>query len=273
MGLGSAMGIWMYPVSAQQLTLPQGERWLEVQRIQGRVTIWEQQNQRPARVGDRLQGQGSGLSTAALSASTLALDSDIGTVQVAENTRLQVRNMAARENGARITALQIDYGQARLQIRRFNNPDSRLDVETPAGTAAVRGTDFGVAVTPSGKTSIGTESGAVEAEAQGVSVMVNPGFASIIIPGEPPSPPIPIDRILRLQVRPPVQDGGRVRILGRIDPSNTLLVNNTLVETGLDGRFRLSIPTLPRQRFAVLTVQNVLGDRRDYSLSLRGDRR
>lgn len=263
----------MCPVSAQQLLLPQGERWLEVEQAQGRVTLWDRQNQRPAQVGDRLQSQNSGLSTAALSASTLGLDSDIGRVQVAENTRLRVSNLTSLRNGARITALQIDQGQARLQIRRFTNPDSRLEINTPAGTAAVRGTDFGVAVAPSGKTSIGTESGAVEAEAQGVSVMVNPGFASIIVPGEPPSSPIPIDRVLRLQIRPPLQDGGRIRVSGRIDPANMLLINNVPVETRLDGRFRFSVATLPRQRLAVLTVQNVLGDRRDYSLSLRSDRR
>lgn len=241
--------------------------------MQGTVTFRDAQAPRPARVGDRLQREGSWLSTAALSASTLALDTDIGVVQVAENTRLRVANLETLRDGAYITALRIDQGQARLQIRRFNNPNSNLEVETPAGTAAVRGTDFGVAVTPAGKTSVGTESGAVEAQAQGVSVMVNPGFVSVIVPGEPPSLPIPLDRALQLQVRSLGQSGGRLVLAGRIDPANTLLVNDAIVETRLNGRFRIAVPTLPRQRRTTLTVQNPLGDRRDYPLVLWSERR
>ncbi|MGF1512342.1 MAG: FecR domain-containing protein [Elainellaceae cyanobacterium] len=261
------------PAGAQQLTLPQAERWLEVQEMQGSVTFREAQTQRPARLGDRLQSRNSGLTTAALSASTLALDSNIGVVQVAENTSLRVSGLRALRDGARVTSLRVDRGQARLQIRRFTNPNSNLEIETPAGTAAVRGTDFGVAVTPVGKTSIGTESGAVEAQAQGVSVMVNPGFASVIVPGEPPSLPIPIDRALQLRVGPLEQDGGRVILSGHIDPSNTLLINGEIVETRLNGRFRVSLPTLPRRRRARVAVQNPLGDRRNYSLVLRSERR
>lgn len=241
--------------------------------MQGSVTFREAQTQRPARLGDRLQSRNSGLTTAALSASTLALDSNIGVVQVAENTSLRVSGLRALRDGARVTSLRVDRGQARLQIRRFTNPNSNLEIETPAGTAAVRGTDFGVAVTPVGKTSIGTESGAVEAQAQGVSVMVNPGFASVIVPGEPPSLPIPIDRALQLRVGPLEQDGGRVILSGHIDPSNTLLINGEIVETRLNGRFRVSLPTLPRRRRARVAVQNPLGDRRNYSLVLRSERR
>ncbi|MEO0409884.1 MAG: FecR family protein, partial [Cyanobacteria bacterium P01_A01_bin.135] len=258
---------------AQQLALPRSERWLEVEYIQGDVRLLTPSNQRPAKQGDRLQQVDSGLSTAALSASTLALDSDIGVVQVSENSRLRVSDMATLADGARVTALRIERGQARLQIRRFNNPNSSFEVDTPAGTAAVRGTTFGVVVAPSGKTVIGTTSGAVEAQAQGVGVLVNPGFASIIVPGEPPSPPIPLDRTLQLQVRSSTQDGGRIRVTGQIDPANQLLVNNAPVTTRANGRFSILVPTLPRSRLALLTVQNPMGEQRDYRLILRRDGR
>ncbi len=273
MTIGTTAAIMLPPARAQWLSLPQGERWLEVQQMQGTVTFREDQRQRPAQVGDRLQRRGSGLTTAALSASTLELDSNIGVVQVAENTSLRVDSLQALRDGARITALRIEEGQARLQIRRFNNPNSNLEIETPAGTAAVRGTEFGVAVTPGGKTSIGTESGAVEARAQGVSVLVNPGFASVILPGEPPSLPTRLDRALQLQVRSLRSNGGRVVLVGRIAPSNTLLVNGDIVETRLNGRFRISVPPLSRRRIARFSVQNPLGDRRDYSVALRSERR
>ena len=258
---------------AQQLALPQAQRWLEVEYIQGDVTLLRQQGARPARLGDRLQERNSGLSTAALSASTLALDTNIGVVQVAENSRLRVSRMMTLGDGAQITALQIEQGQARLQIRRFTNPNSSFEIETPAGTAAVRGTTFGVAVSPSGKTSVGTTSGAVEAQAQGVGVIINPGFASIIVPGEPPSPPIPLDRALQLSIRSSSQDGGRIRLVGQVNPSNQLLVNSNPVTTRPDGSFSLLIPTLPRRRQAVLTVQNPMGERRDYRILLRSERR
>ena len=271
----AAVGLTLSPTIAQsqRLALPRAERWLEVDYLQGNVTLVEAQSQRPAKLGDRLQQIGSGLATAALSASTLRFDSDIGVIQVAENSRLQVSNMAVLENGARVTALRIDQGQARLQVRRFNNPNSSLEVDTPAGTAAVRGTTFGVAVNPSGKTSVGTTAGVVDAQAQGVSVTINPGFASIIVPGEPPSSPIPLDRALNLQVRSSTRDGGRIRIVGQINPANQLLINSRPVNTRADGRFSILVPTQPRRRLALLTVQNPLGAQRDYQLVLQRDGR
>uniref|UniRef100_A0ACD5H295 FecR domain-containing protein n=1 Tax=Desertifilum tharense IPPAS B-1220 TaxID=1781255 RepID=A0ACD5H295_9CYAN len=50
-------------------------------------------------------------------------------------------------------------GQARFRVRRFNHPGSSLEIETPAGSSAVRGTEFGVSVHPDGKTGIATREG------------------------------------------------------------------------------------------------------------------
>ncbi|MGF1498419.1 MAG: FecR domain-containing protein [Elainellaceae cyanobacterium] len=251
---------------AQQLRLPEEQRWLEVQQMRGEVTYWQGQSSRPARVGDRLQQVDHGLDTASQSASVLALDTNIGVVRLAENTSLRVGNLLRLADGGRVTSLNVNRGQARLQVRRFTHPSSELEVETPAGVAAVRGTIFGVDVAPAGKTRIATFTGAVEASAQGVTVLVNPGFGTIIVPGEPPTPPRRLDRALRLQPGRVERTGGRIIVRGRVDPVNSVIIGDSVVETAPDGSFRASIGDSPTNFFAnyyvEVRVRNPLGEER-----------
>jgi|GEM_PF-617045 len=261
-----------FAATSQTLSIPGQNRWLEVQQIRGSVTYVAGGQRRSARVGDRLQRPAQGISTAARSGSTLALDTDIGVVRVAENTSLRVREMNTLQNGGRVTLLTVDRGQARLQVRRFNNPGSRLEIETPSGVAAVRGTDFGVSVEPTGKTGIATVSGAVEASAQGVDVMVNPGFGTSIVPGEPPLPPRPIDRALSLDLNRVQRTSNRLLIRGQVDPLNTVLLNGESLTTNQDGEFVTRVRVRSNEyaagRILTLTVRNPLGSQRSHIINI-----
>ncbi|MEB3356720.1 MAG: FecR family protein [Synechococcales bacterium] len=258
------------PGVAQELRLPDQQRWLEVREMRGEVIYWQGQSARPAQVGDRLQQLNQGIDTGRQSISVLSLDTDIGVVRLAENTSLRVRNLLQLADGGRVTALTVNRGQARLQVRRFTHRSSELEVETPAGVAAVRGTVFGVDVAPAGKTSVATFAGVVEASAQGVSVLVNPGFGTIIVPGEPPTPPRRLDRALRLQVGRGDRTGGRVIIRGQVDPINSVIIGDTVVETSPDGSFRASVSDSPTNFFAdyyvEVRVRNPLGEERIHEV-------
>ena len=88
-----------------------------------------------------------------------------------QNTVLQVKGVASPAQP--VTTLLLSAGRAWTQTRR---PDgSRLNLETPAATTAIRGTDWDIAVDDDGRTLLTVLSGTVEfGNAQGqVSVSAN----------------------------------------------------------------------------------------------------
>ena len=265
--LGTLLG-GLAPVAAQEIRVTSDQRWLEVQQIRGEVTYRDDQI-RPARVGDRLGSVGQGIITAERSTSILNIDTGIGVVRVAENTDLLVRRLSVLSDGARVTILDVSQGQARLQVRPFSNPNSRLEIQTPSGIAGVRGTEFGVSVDPAGKTGIATLDGAVAASAQGRTVLVNQGFASVIIPGEPPTPPRPIDRELRLRVLDWRRLGSGVEFLADVDPTNSVLINDQEVEVSRIGRVDARITQRANQPYLRVVVRNPLGEEKSYRVRVR----
>ena len=239
--------------------------WLQVERLAGTVSI-HTSGQRSARVGDRLSAVGQGMSTGSGSSANLSLDNGIGSVAVAQNTRMTIQRLSTLADGARVTILDVSRGQARLQVRSFSNPNSRLELHTPSGVAAVRGTEFGVAVAEDGKTSIATLEGQVEASSQGVDVPVDAGLASIIRPGEPPTPPLPLDRELEIQWRLQMRRGNQLIMAGQIDAANTLLFGEDEIAISRTGNFELDLPLSDRHRTLTLTVRNPMGESRIHRL-------
>ncbi|NUN60154.1 MAG: FecR domain-containing protein, partial [Burkholderiaceae bacterium] len=99
-----------------------------------------------------------------------------------QNTVLQVKAVAAP--GQNTTTLRLDAGRAWTQTRR--PPGSPLQLETPAATAAIRGTDWDISVEPDGRTLLTVLSGTVEfGNAQG-QVSVGPNEAAFAEVGRAP---------------------------------------------------------------------------------------
>ncbi|MEL6327969.1 MAG: FecR family protein [Cyanobacteria bacterium J06626_23] len=244
--------------------------WLMVQRLRGRVTYRSQQT-RSARSGDRLDQVGSSLTTASRSGASLVLDNSLGSIQVAENTHLQVQTLAVLSDGARVTVLDVPQGQVRLQVRRFSNPNSRLEIHTPSGVAAVRGTEFGVSATEDGRTTVATLSGAVATSAQNQTVLLNPGFASVIRPGEPPSEPLPIDRALTFDVVGYGRAGQQLSIIGDVNPTNTVWIEDEPVSVSRQGRVRATLRLRKRRNFVDVEIRNPLGERRHRRVWIHHD--
>ncbi|MBE9180357.1 FecR domain-containing protein [Oculatella sp. LEGE 06141] len=230
------------------------QTWLEVRQLVGNVTIERSNRSQPARVGDRLSTVGDAIATGANSSAVLIVDTGIGNVNVAENTLMRIRSLSVAPDQGRITRLEVPRGRIRLQLRRFTSPNSELEIETPAGISGVRGTDFGVAVQPDGKTGVATLNGAVVTAAQGQEVDVAGGFQNFTIPAEPPAPATPLRNDTQLQyqfVR--LIEGGvrRIRLLGRVDPVNLVEVNRVAQTTDRDGRFSVLYPALSSLRVEV----------------------
>jgi len=75
-----------------------------------------------------------------------------------QNTVLQVKTIATA--GQPVTTLHLDAGRAWTQTRR--PAGSPLQMETPAATAAIRGTDWHISVEPDGRTLLTVLSGTVD---------------------------------------------------------------------------------------------------------------
>jgi hypothetical protein len=252
-------------VDAQSLQV-RVDRWLEVRQATGTVTYQQGQTSRNARVGTRLQAVGETIRTGQGASAVLAVDTGVGFVNVSENTTVRVQSLEVTNSGGRITQLQVSGGQARLQVRRFTNPDSRLEIQTPAGVSGVRGTDFGVSVQPDGKTGVVTLEGGVVASAQGQSVAVNGGFQSLVIPGEPPSPAVPLTNNPALDLRQLTAEANQTaRIVGQVDPVNLVQIEDETLVLDRQGNFDVTIP-LSASRSIEAVVTTPLGRQQVYEL-------
>lgn len=258
--------LWAAGLAAQSSFPVRIERWLEVRQVSGQVFTIRGRQQRTARIGQRLQSVGDGLRTRRNSEAILALDTTVGFIQVSENTDLEITELRASPRGGRITELTVNRGQARVQTRPFTNPDTRLELRTPAGISGVRGTVFGVSIHPDGRTGVATEEGTVESSAQGISVNVEAGFQTLIVPGEAPQPPTPLrdDPSLNIQTLRQL-DQSRVEIEGQIDPVNLLILDNEAQQIEESGEFRLVLD-LPSDRRIFLSVLTPLGRQQAYEL-------
>lgn len=242
------------------------KRWIQIQSISGNVTYRSNGNNQAAQPGQRLTKVGDGIITGKNAAATLTIDEGIGTIQVSEKTQLTIDRLQ-NSNGAFITRLQVNGGQIRLKVRRLNNPNSNIQIISPAGVTGVRGTDFGVSVLPSGKTGVATLSGKVELEAQSVKVQIPLEFQSSVIAKEAPLPATPLINdpaviLERLEVR---DSGQNVRLAGQTDNVNLLTIGETVIETDRKGNFDIVVPLTDDRQFTLLST-TPLGRKQAYRL-------
>lgn len=252
------------PLLARDIQLP-ASRWVEVRQIRGTVTY----QGRPARVGDRLTSPGQQISTGKQSSAVLAVDSGIATINVAEFTTVQVQNLSMAANGGRVTRLSVPRGQARVQARPLTNPNSRLEISSPAGVTGVRGTVFGVGVGPNGKTGVSTLEGAVATTAKGRTVTVNGGYSALIFPGDTPTPPKLTEENLKYElISLSAINQNRVRLICTVDPLNLIFLNDQPLEMDKTGKIDTVLPR-PANRDYRIVIRTPLGKQEFHDIGAR----
>ncbi|MGF1521378.1 MAG: FecR domain-containing protein [Leptolyngbyaceae cyanobacterium] len=246
------------------------DRFLDLQSISGDVAFQSGDSSRTAEVGDRLSQVGDGLTTGQSSVARLAVDTGIGFVDVSENTQMRIRRMDVAPDNGRITHLDVPQGQIRIEVRPFTHNGSELEIHTPAGVSSVRGTEFGVTVQPDGKMGVATLEGGVATSAQNQTVEVPEGFQNLTIPGEPPSPAVPLrdDPTLDVEIRRIIEGGNRrLEFVGQVDPVNLVLVEEESQTIDEDGTFTRDFLPIRGTRLQV-TVITPLGTRQDYDVAI-----
>ncbi len=264
------LGVITPQMYAQQSIDVRIERWLAVKQVSGDVERFGVDGVHPAAVNDRLTEVGDGIRTGPDSASSLEVDTGVGTIDLRENTEITIQDLALAQDNGRITHLYVSRGGVVLNLRRFNHPGSELEIETPSGVSGVRGTAFGLTVQPDGATGVATRTGAVYARAQAVEVTVNDGFQTLIRPGEPPLEPTPIppEPFFEYEVEYIIRGGlRRLMLVGTVDPINQVFVEREQQVLGPDGQFQYEVPAARGAQVKVLVI-TPLGDEAEYEISL-----
>ncbi len=261
-------------------------RSIEITEIRGTVSF----KGRQAVAGDRLTEPGDEIITGADSTARLAIDNNIGIVEVAENTAVRISNLSSSAGGEKQTAIFVSRGRVRLSLSKTNaatpaantstiippnqiaalNSFSGLGnsrqiaqaksartapvrVETPEGVAGVRGTSFGVSVID-GKTAVETIEGAVAVSGSTDSeVVVNGGSATTIFSQSPPTPASASPRLAELQIRSLFRLSGNIyRLSGQINPIDIVYVNNEAIKIDREGNFKIQGILPPSRRLNIV---------------------
>jgi hypothetical protein len=242
----------------------QQPRYLEVREVQGSVTS----QQRPVQVGDRVQSRATAITTGEDSGTTLVLDNNTGTVAVSENTQLAVDQVSTTPTGGQQTELSLQEGEVRANIQTFTNPESSFRVNTPAGVAGVRGTEFSVVVLPTGETRVTTFEGVVEVTAQGQTELIQPGYFSQLTPGQPPTEPRPAPEDTRLSLQFVTEAGvERLQITATVPARSQVTVNQQSLPISPTGEVS-AVVDVPSDRLLQMVVRDPFGVEQVYELAL-----
>ncbi len=271
------LGVILPPQNQQQLEAQSGiqvrtNQWLKVEKVVGNVKYSNLYNyvNRPARVGDLLQSASDEISTGVNSSAILSVDTGVGMIDISDNTTLQIRSLSVASDNGRVTNLFIPRGKARLQIRKFTNRGSQLNIQTPAGISGVRGTKYIVQARSNGNMIITTFTGRVATTAQNQTKMVNGGFQNLTVVGEPPSTPVPInnDASLKYVIDRQTSDSGRsILLVGYTNPFNTVKVDGLEKSLDRSGKFSLKLPATSSLKVKV-TVETSTGKIQVYEIPI-----
>lgn len=113
--------------------------------------------ERRAQLGDRLRNRDV-VATSANTRAALRFTDDGSILRI--NPGSQVRLTSGDERGAVVRTLQLEFGEVWARVNRRNGSEFRI--QTPAGVAAVKGTEFLVRIDSAGGTTVITLEGVVE---------------------------------------------------------------------------------------------------------------
>jgi len=110
-------------------------------------------------------------------------------MEIKANSEILVKELSTASTGSTSVSLRQNIGRTINRVNKLIDSGSKYEVETPAGTTAVKGTVFELLVLQNGNTTVKAEEGSVSFTASEVTVTVNQGFQSSASVGGTPSTP------------------------------------------------------------------------------------
>jgi hypothetical protein len=163
----------------------------QLQNIRGRVEVQTLDGQWQALSSGDLIAAGQRVRTRDLSSVILAFY-DGSTAHLQANTELSIEALNAQEGEQqRIVRLYQWSGESSHTVAKNDQEGSVYAVGSPGGTGEAMGTEFRVLVMPAVKTVYFVIDGIVSVTNIQVTVLLNPGEYTIVLPEQPPSNPLP----------------------------------------------------------------------------------
>jgi hypothetical protein len=246
-------------------------RSLVVSEVSGSVSLLRGDLREAAQEGQTLQLVGEAIETGSNARAVLMLDTQAGTIELSPNTLLRIQTMVVSDRGGYHTQLFLERGQAKVKVKKFLNPDSTLEIHTPAGVSGVRGTAFGMTVQPNGDTGVSTQEGTVLVTGQDQSVELPAGYQTLLRRGRTPESVKILKDSPTLRLRWLTQTQGKaLHFAGQVDPNNLLLINQQPYGLDPQGNFDLMLPLAvsPARPPIIAIVITPLGQQQRYELAI-----
>jgi len=161
----------------------------QVTFIKGEALLYDPMNRKwePLHPGERIT-QGGWVRTGEQSGLEIAFE-DSDTVFLGSNTQIALISAEKRGLLHRFYEIRQEIGNAFSRIRKILGQESRYEVQTPAAVAAIRGTEFRIAVDPEQTTRCEVLEGTVGVANQAARVDVKEMEGTIVRKGAPPLNP------------------------------------------------------------------------------------
>jgi hypothetical protein len=112
------------------------------------------------------------------------------TIELAASTNIEIKDLEpANAESIKTISIKQEIGRTVSRVKKLVDTGARYQIETPSGTAVVRGTTMVIDVDPEGISKVFNEEGSVFVTAQGEEIQLPEGMQSIILPDQPPSVP------------------------------------------------------------------------------------
>lgn len=133
------------------------------------------------RVGDEIRTSGNGFASVEFSAGSI--------INVQPNSHISVVNLACKETDSNcIIELYVEKGGVQSRVNQRSDQPVKFKIETPSGSAAVRGTVFDVDTSSLQSATVVTR-GKVDMSAEGVTAGVDGGFGVVAAAASAPGVP------------------------------------------------------------------------------------
>lgn len=117
---------------------------------------------------------------------------------VGSNTEIALLELSSDPEGTtQVVVIRQEIGLTHNVVQPLTNSRSKFEIQTPAATINVRGTDFTVEVDSAGVTDITVSEGIVEVEGQGKTIVLTTGEETTVTPGSEPTTPVPVPTVTR----------------------------------------------------------------------------
>jgi hypothetical protein len=139
---------------------------------------------------NQMVAAGQHVRTGQLSSADLVFN-DGSRVSLQADSEIAIDQLVAEKDGQpRTIVLTQVSGESTHQVVPDDRSDSRYEVITPSGAGLAKGTEFHVIVTPEHTAYYYVLHGVVAVSGMQTTVLVNPGFMTVIYLSQPPLPPV-----------------------------------------------------------------------------------